>query len=100
GRVHSVGSDHCAYPAETKAAHPEDHRLTPLGAAGVQSRTPVLWHEAVEVHGLTPSQFVRGSSERAARALGMYPRKGTVQVGGDADLVLLDPDATWTGGDL
>lgn len=100
GRVQSVGSDHCAYPAATKSAHPEDHRLTPLGAAGVQSRSPVLWHEAVGVHGLTPSQFVLGSAERAARALGMYPRKGTIGVGSDADLVLLDPETAWSGSDL
>lgn len=100
GGVTSVGSDHCAYPLAEKSARPDDHRLTPPGAAGVQSRTPVLWHETVNVRGLAPSLFAQVSAERAARALGMYPRKGTIAVGSDADLLLLDPDAAWTGADL
>jgi len=100
GGVVSVGSDHCAYPLSEKSAHPEDHRRTPPGAAGIQSRTPVLWNEAVNVRGLAASVFAAVSAERAARALGMYPRKGTIAVGADADLVLLDPTASWTGPDL
>ena len=100
GAITSVGSDHCAYSLESKSAHPEDHRLTPPGAAGIQSRTPVLWNEAVNRHGLTPRQFVRLSAENAARALGLWPRKGAVRLGSDADLVLWDQRTEWSGGDL
>lgn len=100
GTVDTVGSDHCAYPLSAKQAHPEDHRLTPPGAAGIQSRTPVLWNEAVNQRGWSPSTFVRASAERAAKVLGMYPRKGTIRVGSDADLVVMDPDLAWTGGEL
>jgi len=100
GQVTSVGSDHCAYPASAKSEHPYDHRLVPPGAAGIEHRTPVLWDEAVNCRGLSPSQFVDISATRAARALGLYPQKGTVAVGADADLVVLDPEAAWTGADF
>lgn len=100
GSVDAVGSDHCAYPISAKTAHLDDHRLNPPGAAGLQSRTPVLWQEAVNVHGLTPSDFVRISSESPARALSMFPRKGSISVGADADLVLWNPVTPWTGRDF
>lgn len=100
GDVVSVGSDHCAYPLSAKQAHPEDHRLTPPGAAGIQHRTPVLWNEAVNRRGLSPSEFVDISSTRAAKVLGMYPRKGSITVGADADLVVLDAYANWNGESL
>uniref|UniRef100_UPI001BD9B21B amidohydrolase family protein n=1 Tax=Acrocarpospora catenulata TaxID=2836182 RepID=UPI001BD9B21B len=62
--------------------------------------TPVLWNQAVAVRGLDPCLFVQVSAERAARALGLYPRKGRIAVAADADLVLWDPAHPWTGEDL
>lgn len=100
GRITTVGSDHCSYPADEKAAHPEDYRLAPLGAAGVQNRTPVLWDAAVNRRGLAPETFVEISATRAAQAMGIYPRKGVLQVGSDADIVVLDPKRSWNGGEL
>ncbi|REE75454.1 dihydropyrimidinase [Rhodococcus wratislaviensis] len=96
----SVGSDHCAYSLASKSAHPDDHRLTPPGAAGIQARTPVLWDQCVNRRGLTPSDFVAISAESAAKALGLYPAKGTIAIGSDADLVVLDPARQWSGKDL
>jgi dihydropyrimidinase len=95
--ITSVGSDHCAYCVTSKSAHPDDHRLTPPGAAGIEARTPVLWDLTVNHHRLSPSDFVRSSSENAAKALGMWPRKGALHVGSDADIVILDPQAQWSG---
>lgn len=95
GTVISVGSDHCCYPRAAKGAHPEDHRLTPPGAAGIQHRTPLLWNEAVNRRGLSPAEFVDISATRAAKALGMYPTKGSITVGADADIVVLDPAVEW-----
>lgn len=100
GRITTVGSDHAAYPADEKAAHPEDYRQGPLGAAGVQNRSTVLWDEVVNKRGMPAELFAAISAERPARALGMFPRKGTVAVGSDADLVILDPDRSWNGGSL
>jgi dihydropyrimidinase len=100
GVVVSVGSDHCAYPATAKNLYGHDHRLVPPGAPGVEHRTPVLWDQAVNRRGMTPSQFVDISSARAARTLGMYPRKGVLAVGSDADLIVLDPARRWVGPDF
>lgn len=100
GRVTTVGSDHCAYPAAEKSAHPSDYRNAPLGAAGIQNRSSVLWDSTVNRHGKSPSLFAQISAERAARALGMFPRKGVLSVGSDADIVILDPEREWNGADL
>jgi dihydropyrimidinase len=99
GDLVSVGSDHCAYDEQVKRAWPQDHRRIPAGAPGIEWRTPLLWSGAVD-RGIDPCTFVQISSERAARALGLFPRKGTITVGSDADLVLWDPRVNWAGGDL
>lgn len=57
----------------------------------------MLWNEAVNNHGLTPSQFVTLSAENASRALGLWPRKGAIRVGADADITLWDPEKEWAG---
>ena len=100
GTVQAVGSDHNAYSLATKRPTAIDFRDLPLGAPGVQVRTPMLWHQTVNVRGLSVSTFTEISAERSARALGMFPRKGAIRVGSDADLVLLDPAASWRGSDL
>lgn len=99
GSITSVGSDHCAYSAEDKRAHRDDHRHIPAGAPGIEARTPLLWSEAINAHQLTPADFVAASSARAAKALGLAT-KGEIALGADADIVLWDPDARWTGAEL
>jgi dihydropyrimidinase len=100
GAITAVGSDHCAYATGEKAATPGDHRTTPAGAPGIEARTPFLWYGAVERRGLGVATMARVSAESAARALGLYPRKGVVQVGSDADLVLWDRAAAWSADQL
>lgn len=100
GTVVSVGSDHCAYAETTKRAWPQDHRLIPAGAPGIEARLPMLWTEAVRGRGLTPSQFVSVTAERSAKALGLFPRKGVLQVGSDADLLVWDPVRAWDASTL
>jgi dihydropyrimidinase len=56
----------------------------------------VLWHHGVNMGRLTPNEFVRVTSTNAAQIFNLYPRKGAVQVGADADLVVWDPAATRT----
>ena len=89
-----VCSDHCAFTAAEKTV--DDIFAAPLGLSGVQTLLPVFFDGAVNQRGMTLPQFVRQMSTNAAQIFDLYPRKGTIRVGADADLVLLDPDAEWT----
>jgi dihydropyrimidinase len=100
GVVTSVGSDHCAYETSRKCADIDDHRHIPAGAPGIEARTPMLWHQCVEERQLDPRLFVAVSAERAARVLGLYPRKGAINVGSDADIVIWDSARQWAAEDL
>jgi dihydroorotase-like cyclic amidohydrolase len=68
----------------------------PLGCQVIQETVPVVLSEAVHQRGMALDAFARFSSTTAARTAGLFPRKGTIRPGSDADLVLWDLDATWT----
>ena len=67
------------------------------GALGTDAQTALslFWHEAVSKRGMSTSQAVRMLATNPAQVLGIFPRKGALRIGSDADLVLFDPDATW-----
>src|SRR3989304_2229193 len=71
---------------------------TPNGAPGVGDRLPVLWTFGVGAGRITPSQFVALTSTNPARIFGLYPRKGALAPGSDADLVVWDPGRHLTYG--
>ncbi|MBL8349221.1 MAG: dihydropyrimidinase [Burkholderiaceae bacterium] len=96
GQLHTTATDHCTFCAEQKAAGRNDFSLIPNGCGGVEERLAVLWHEGVNGGRLTPSEFVAVTSANAARLFNIYPRKGCIVEGADADLVLWDPQATKT----
>lgn len=96
GAITSIGSDHCAYDVRRKHVTTNDHRDIPAGAPGIEARTPMLFSGAVD-HGIDVETFSKINAERAAKALGLYPRKGVIAVGSDADLVLWDRDREWIG---
>jgi dihydropyrimidinase len=96
GHLHTTATDHCAFCAPQKAAGKDDFRKIPNGCAGIEDRMSVLWHEGVGRGRLTPSEFVRVTSTNAAQIFNLYPRKGAIRVGADADLVLWDPAGTKT----
>ena len=95
GELHAVGSDHCAYSLEQKRPGLEDFRLMPAGAPGIDRRVPTVWSDAAANHRLTPTQFARVMATEPAKTFGLYPRKGLIRVGADADLIVLDPDRSW-----
>ncbi len=96
GHLHTTATDHCAFCADQKGAGRADFSKIPNGCAGVEDRLAVIWDAGVNTGRLTPNEFVRVTSTNAAQIFNLYPRKGAVAVGSDADLVVWDPSATKT----
>src|SRR4051812_9233398 len=91
GNIQTTATDHCCFCAPQKAAGRDDFSKIPNGTGGVEDRMAVLWTHGVGSGKLTPEEFVAVTSTNAARIFNLYPRKGAVQVGADADLVVWDP---------
>lgn len=96
GRVTTIGSDHCCYDTAQKQVHSHDVRHMPNGLPGVETRLPVVFSRYVDGLGLSPSRFVELTSTNPARTNGLYPRKGSLMPGADADIAIWDPDMEWT----
>ncbi|NOX69720.1 MAG: dihydropyrimidinase [Gammaproteobacteria bacterium] len=96
GNLQTTATDHCCFCADQKAAGKDDFRLIPNGTAGVENRLEVLWHHGVSTGRLTMNEFVAATSTNAAKIFNIYPRKGTIAIGADADIVVWDPEATKT----
>ena len=93
GTVQTVATDHCSFTLAQKDAGKDDFTKIPGGMPGVESRGILLWSEGVVKGRLSPEQMCRVLSENAAKLYGAYPRKGTLSVGSDADIVVIDPNA-------
>jgi dihydropyrimidinase len=96
GNLHTTATDHCTFCAEQKAAGKNDFSKIPNGCGGVEDRMAVVWDAGVNTGRLTPSEFVKVTSANAAQIFNIYPRKGLIAVGSDADIVVWDPEATRT----
>ncbi|MDP2084373.1 MAG: dihydropyrimidinase [Gemmobacter sp.] len=91
GSLSCVATDHCAFTTEQKRFGLGDFSKIPNGTGGLQDRMPVLWAHGVNTGRLTPNEFVAVTSTNIAKILNLYPKKGAVLVGADADLVVWDP---------
>lgn len=97
GTLQAVGTDHCPFNFKgQKELGREDFRLIPGGAAGIENRLALLFTFGVGQGKIDLHRFVELVSTSPAKIFGLYPRKGTIQVGADADLVLWDPTVTGT----
>jgi dihydropyrimidinase len=96
GNLHTTATDHCTFCAGQKAMGADDFTRIPNGCGGVEERMAVVWDAGVNTGRLSPSEFVRVTSTNAAQIFNIYPRKGSVSVGADADLVVWDPRGTRT----
>lgn len=96
GMLQTTATDHCCFCVAQKRMGIDDFRKIPNGTSGVQDRMAVLWHHGVRSGRLTPNEFVRVTSTNAAQIFNIYPKKGSLKVGADADIVVWDPEATRT----
>ena len=96
GNLHTTATDHCTFCAAQKAAGKDDFSKIPNGCGGIEERLAVIWDAGVNTGRLTPSEFVAITSANTAKLFNIYPRKGSVSAGADADLVVWDPEGTKT----
>jgi len=89
-----VATDHCPFTRAQKSWHGSFLDL-PYGLPGVETLLPLLYSEGISKGLLHLPDIPRLLSEGPARVHGLYPRKGAIEVGSDADLVIFDPDETW-----
>lgn len=93
----TVATDHCPFTfAEQKQLGVQDFTKCPSGAPGVEERLILLYSEGVRKGRITLPQLVKYACTNPARVAGIYPKKGTIAAGSDADLVILGPDREWT----
>ena len=96
GLVDAVGSDNCCYDTQQKRERADDVREMPNGLPGVETRLPIIFDRFVTHGAMPPERFVAMVSSNPARLNGLYPRKGTIAVGSDADIAIFDPAETRT----
>ena len=96
GTLQTTATDHCCFCYDQKAMGKDDFTQIPNGTAGVEDRLSVLWTSGVRTGRLTEEEFVSVTSANTAKIFNIYPRKGAVREGADADIVVWDPSATKT----
>ena len=94
GHVDVIASDHGAHPAEAKRRGADNIFAAPFGVPGAETLLPIMYHFGVHQSRIPITRLVELLAERPAKIFGLYPRKGTWQVGADGDVVLLDPHAS------
>lgn len=99
-----ISTDHCPFCLKehswglqhSKALGKESFAQMPNGAPGVETRLPLIYDGGVRTGRLSLNRFVQLTATAPAKLFGLFPRKGTISVGSDADIVLFDPEETWT----
>jgi dihydropyrimidinase len=91
GIIHTIGTDHTGYAKPAKLDPTQTIVDKRMGLSNLQEYLPMMFSEGVLGERITLEQFVAVTSTNAAKLFGMYPRKGTIQVGSDADIVIWDP---------
>ena len=92
-QVNVIATDHCPFNfAKEKQLGADDFTRTPNGAPGVELRIPLMYSEGVSQGRISANKFVEVCCTNPAKLFGLYPQKGTIAAGSDADIVLIDPN--------
>ncbi len=94
--IQTLATDHCSFTLAQKAMGCDDFTKIPNGMPGVESRPVLFYTYGVKKWNLPESQMCRLLSANPAKLYGMYPQKGCIAEGSDADIVVWDPEASWT----
>jgi dihydropyrimidinase len=92
GLVQVVATDHCPFKWEQKLLGKDDFSKIPNGHPAIEHRVELLFSEGVAKGKISLNKFVEVTSTNAAKIFGMFPKKGTIAIGSDADIVLFDPN--------
>ncbi|MCH95905.1 dihydropyrimidinase, partial [Trifolium medium] len=90
-----VGTDHCAWNSTQKARGIDDFRKIPNGVNGIEERMHLVWDIMVESGQISVTDYVRLTSTECARIFNIYPRKGAILPGSDADIIILNPNSSF-----
>ena len=94
GEIQTISTDHCSFTQEQKNAGLADFTKIPGGVPGVETRGELVYTAGVAQRRISVSQMCQVLSENPARLYGLYPRKGVLRPGSDADIVVYDPGAS------
>jgi dihydropyrimidinase len=94
GSIDTVGTDHCPFDTAQKLLGKDSFANIPNGIPGIEDRVNLLYTHGVKRGPISLDRFVDAASTRAAKLFGLFPRKGMIAVGSDADLVVFDTNYT------
>lgn len=92
GTVDTIGTDHCPFMLKEKLDGLNDFRLAPGGVNGVEERMRIVFSEGVMKDRIDLVEFAKLTSTNASKIFGMYPKKGTLKIGSDADICIINPN--------
>lgn len=93
--IQTISTDHCSFTMEQKGVGRDDFSRIPNGMPGVETRPALIYTYGVEEERITRTQMCRLLSENPAKLYGIYPQKGCIAPGSDADIVVWDPEYRW-----
>lgn len=96
GTIDTVATDHCSFTPQQKEAGAADFSKTPGGMPGAQDRPALIWQFGVQTGKISKEQMCLTLSENPAKLYHLYPRKGVLAAGSDADIVVWDPNGSQT----
>ncbi|KAJ6750947.1 hypothetical protein OIU85_001477 [Salix viminalis] len=95
GVLQLVGTDHCVFNSTQKAFGIDDFRKIPNGVNGIEERMHLVWDTMVESGQISVTDYVRVTSTECAKIFNIYPRKGAIIAGSDADIIILNPHSSF-----